>query len=230
MNIVELLRKNINTDYYLSDEDQIILKDVGTSISVSPSSLVTTAKKIRKNGQEVNQLFIEIFQLVDNMHQDWQGESYQKVRRDFNTLVVSINKIDKFIVEEIPTTLEKVANRFSNADEKGDITKVGTDTAINVTMLLASKDSGLRFIPNKVDDTKNLLVEKFEQAKEEITKIIKLMMDIGWSDNSQVVFTKVFEIVTLNTTNSFNEVIQKLNRHIKEQITAMEKLESANMF
>ena len=56
------------------------------------------------------------------------------------------------------------------------------------------------------------------------------MMDIGWSDNSQVVFTKVFEIVTLNTTNSFNEVIQKLNRHIKEQITAMEKLESANMF
>ena len=97
-------------------------------------------------------------------------------------------------------------------------------------MLLASKDSGLRFIPNKVDDTKNLLVEKFEQAKEEITKIIKLMMDIGWSDNSQVVFTKVFEIVTLNTTNSFNEVIQKLNRHIKEQITAMEKLESANMF
>ena len=230
MNIVELLRKNINTDYYLSDEDQIILKDVGTSISVSPSSLVTTAKKIRKNGQEVNQLFIEIFQLVDNMHQDWQGESYQKVRRDFNTLVVSINKIDKFIVEEIPTTLEKVANRFSNADEKGDITKVGTDTAINVTMLLASKDSGLRFIPNKVDDTKNLLVEKFEQAKEEITKIIKLMMEIGWSDNSQVVFTKVFEIVTLNTTNSFNEVIQKLNRHIKEQITAMEKLESANMF
>ena len=247
-NLINALRESINIDEenvitstepadFLGDTisfDEIITsslfeKTVNT-IACNPEELILQANQIRKNGVELNNTFLDAFIKVEEMHECWFGKSYVLVLNEFNKLVSDINKLNHLAIEEIPTSLEKIANLFAEADGRPIVKKVTRESYKYVQSLNPVTDEGFRFLSSKVEIKKNEIITDFNEAKKIMMQIIDCLRNISWNDDTAQQFTNSLRIFSKKMSADFDEVIKKINVYIQGQVDAVSKVENANMF
>ena len=197
-------------------------------IAVSPNSLASEAKKLRQIGKEFNTQINSTYDKIKNMHSSWQGEGYANICKEFNKLVTDINKVLNYMVTEVPYSLEKIANLFSNADEAGNVTTESKDAYNAVVLLNPPKDEKMKFVSSEVEAVKNNVLADFEKVKGQLNNFLAEFQKIEWNNSIALEFYNTFAGLKNKLFDSFSTIEQKFKTFMNETISAIQAVENAN--
>ena len=187
------------------------------------------ARQMRSYGQDLNTEITNAYKSIENMHNAWYGKRYAELVKGFNKMVTDINELLKLVVEEIPYSLETVANNYSQADQGKNTVSANKTAPKKVTQLdTHSGDVGLKFMSTEVTSVKNSVSANFSNAKAKMNSIESEYNKIKWQSEAATAFRTKFTKLKQKITNSFDEIEKQFTKLMSQAESDMEKTEKAN--
>lgn len=184
------------------------------------------AKQMRELGKQLNTQISSAYESIKNMHKSWYGIRYNELVKQFNNMTQQINEMLTLVVTDIPSTLEKVANNYSQADRGQNATTVSNEAPKKIANISTSNDVGMKFITTEVESTQNKVSKNFDNAKEQMNKINTEYGKIKWKSEASDAFKDKFNKLKNSINDSFNSIktqFVKLMNQTKEDIQKTEK-------
>lgn len=186
------------------------------------------ANEMREEAKILNKEMTVAYKGIDDMRKCWYGKRYNELVEAFNQMQPSINKMLELVVTAIPTTLETIANNYSQVDRGQNIVAINDETPNKIENIAESNEVGMRFLTAEVNEVKQKVSTNFTNAKELMDRIENIYSKVVWESEASEAFKSTFtslknEIVTSfeNTNNTFKKLMEQA-----EQDT--EKAEKAN--
>ena len=141
--------------------------------NVDYEAMPRNAKQMRTYGQQLNTEVKNAYNSVKDMHSSWYGKRYNELVKHFNDMIPQINEMLQLVVTDIPVSLEKVANNYSQADRGSNATTVENTTPNKVTNIEIQNDVGMKFITANVQQVQTKVSNNFKNFKGEIKCKVK---------------------------------------------------------
>ena len=196
--------------------------------NVDYQAIPSHARQMRSLGKDLNREVSSAYTSAKNMHQSWYGTRYNELITQFNDSVSLINEMLQLVVTDIPVTLEKVANNYSQADKGSNATAVGTDQPTKLSNIPLVSDVGMKFISSQVETTRNNVSNNFKNAKEKMNSISSEFNRVNWSSEAADAFRTKFNSLKSKIDSNFNEIQQNFTKLMRQAQEDIEKAESSN--
>ena len=196
--------------------------------NVDYEAMPRNAKQMRNLGKQLNTEVTNAYKSIENMHSSWYGKRYNELVKHFNNMIPQINEMLQLVVTDIPVTLEKVANNYSQADRGSNATTVENTTPRKITNIEIHNDVGMKFITANVQQVQTKVSNNFKNAKDQMNKISTEYNKVKWTSEASEAFKTKFNKLKTEITKSFEDIEQtfsKLMNHAKEDV---QKSETAN--
>ena len=162
------------------------------------------------------------------MHNSWYGKRYNELVNSFNKMVPQINEMLQLVVTDIPVTLEKVANNYSQADRGSNATTVDNTQPKKITNITIQNDVGMKFITANVAQVQTKVSNKFKNAKDQMNKISAEYNKVKWTSEASEAFKNKFNKLKTDITKSFDEIEQQFTKLMNQTKEDIQKTETAN--
>ena len=186
------------------------------------------ARQMRSLGKDLNREEKSAYTSAQNMHNSWYGKRYNELIKQFNNSVSLINEMLQLVVTDIPVTLEKVSNNYSQADRGSNVTSVGGDQPTKLSNIPVINDVGMKFISSQVEATRNSVSNNFKNAKDKMNSISSEFNKVKWSSEAADAFKAKFNSLKANITSNFDEIQQNFTKLMRQAQEDIEKAESSN--
>ena len=196
--------------------------------SVVYTELPDQAKQIRGKAGELNTKLHTIYQSVDTMRAEWYGKRYNDLVSTFNGMVPSLNQIVDLMFREVPSTLETIANNYSNVDRGSNITTVDNTPANRLQDIPNSTEVGMRFQTNPVTETKAKCNSLFAEVVTNLNELQTLVTNLSWDSDASVQFRDRFQSLKNSIIASIEDVKAKFEQTMQQALADMQATETAN--
>lgn len=189
------------------------------------------ASEMRGYGKQLNDEMTRAYSRIAEMHSSWYGDRYNDLVKLFNNMIPSMNEMLELVVTRVPSTLETVANNYSQADRGTNVTTVSEELPKKIMNLPVTKDVGMRFISSNVHETQGNVSKDFTNAKELMNQIEVVYRKIEWQSEAANAFRATFTKLKNNIATSFeniNSQFTKLMEATKKDIDQAEKANTVN--
>ena len=143
-------------------------------------------------------------------------------------MVPQINEMLQLVVTDIPVTLEKVANNYSQADRGSNATTVDNTQPKKITNITIQNDVGMKFITANVAQVQTKVSNKFKNAKDQMNKISAEYNKVKWTSEASEAFKNKFNKLKTDITKSFDEIEQQFTKLMNQTKEDIQKTETAN--
>lgn len=196
--------------------------------NVDYEAMPRNAKQMRSYGQQLNTEVTNAYNSVRDMRSSWYGKRYNELVKHFNNMIPQINEMLQLVVTDIPVTLEKVANNYSQADRGSNATTVENTTPRKITNIEIHNDVGMKFITANVQQVQTKVSNNFKNAKDQMNKISTEYNKVKWTSEASDAFKNKFNKLKTNITKSFEEIEQTFSKLMNQAKEDVQKSETAN--
>ena len=195
-------------------------------MTVDYEGIPAKAKRIRTQGQELNNEITNAYTSIANMHASWYGKRYNELAILFNNLIPEVNELLTLAVQEIPFALETVANSYAQADRGSNVVGVERTEPRKVTNLTIPNDVGMKFISNEVSNVKETVSANFKNAKGKMNEIESTYAQINWESEASEVFKTKFTKLKQQIIASFDEIDIQFTKLMTEALNDVQSTET----
>lgn len=196
--------------------------------TVDYEKMPSEAKQMRQEGNSLNNEMTNAYNNIKEMHSSWYGKRYNELVKLFNNMVPQLNELLELVVRQIPSTLEQVANNYSQADRGQNATTVDNTSAKKIENLPIINDVGMRFITTTVEGVQKQVESNFKNALEQMNKIESIFNRITWESEAADKFKSTFKKLKANITQSFSEIQSQFTKLMNQTTQDIESAEKAN--
>lgn len=196
--------------------------------NVDYEAMPRNAKQMRSYGQQLNLEVTNAYKSIEEMHSSWYGKRYNELVNSFNKMIPQINEMLQLVVTDIPVTLEKVANNYSQADRGSNTTTVDNTTPKKIANVKTQNDVGMKFITANVQQVQTKVSNNFKNAKDQMNKISTEYNKVKWTSEASEAFKSKFNKLKTNITKSFDEIEQQFTKLMTQTKEDIQKTETAN--
>ena len=196
--------------------------------NVDYEAMPRNAKQMRSYGQQLNTEVTNAYNSVRDMRSSWYGKRYNELVKHFNNMIPQINEMLQLVVTDIPVTLEKVANNYSQADRGSNATTVENTTPRKITNIEIHNDVGMKFITANVQQVQTKVSNNFKNAKDQMNKISTEYNKVKWTSEASDAFKNKFNNLKTNITKSFEEIEQTFSKLMNQAKDDIQKSETSN--
>lgn len=196
--------------------------------NVDYEAMPKNAKQMRSYGQQLNTEVTNAYNSVRDMRSSWYGKRYNELVKHFNNMIPQINEMLQLVVTDIPVTLEKVANNYSQADRGSNATTVENTTPKKITNIEIHNDIGMKFITANVQQVQTKVSNNFKNAKDQMNKISTEYNKVKWTSEASDAFKNKFNNLKTNITKSFEEIEQTFSKLMNQAKDDIQKSETSN--
>ena len=196
--------------------------------NVDYEAMPRNAKQMRSFGQQLNTEVTNAYNSVRDMRSSWYGKRYNELVKKFNNMTTKINEMLQLVVTDIPVTLEKVANNYSQADRGSNATTVENTTPRKITNIEIHNDVGMKFITANVQQVQTKVSNNFKNAKDQMNKISTEYNKVKWSSEASEAFKTKFNKLKTEITKSFEDIEQTFSKLMNQAKEDVQKSETAN--
>ena len=143
-------------------------------------------------------------------------------------MIPQINEMLQLVVTDIPVTLEKVANNYSQADRGSNATTVENTTPRKITNIEIHNDVGMKFITANVQQVQTKVSNNFKNAKDQMNKISTEYNKVKWTSEASEAFKTKFNKLKTEITKSFEDIEQTFSKLMNQAKEDVQKSETAN--
>ena len=196
--------------------------------NVDYEAMPRNAKQMRSFGQQLNTEVTNAYNSVRDMRSSWYGKRYNELVKHFNNMIPQINEMLQLVVTDIPVTLEKVANNYSQADRGSNATTVENTTPRKITNIEIHNDVGMKFITANVQQVQTKVSNNFKNAKDQMNKISTEYNKVKWTSEASEAFKTKFNKLKTEITKSFENIEQTFSKLMNQAKEDVQKSETAN--
>lgn len=196
--------------------------------NVDYEAMPRNAKQMRSFGQQLNTEVTNAYNSVRDMRSSWYGKRYNELVKHFNNMIPQINEMLQLVVTDIPVTLEKVANNYSQADRGSNATTVENTTPRKITNIEIHNDVGMKFITANVQQVQTKVSNNFKNAKDQMNKISTEYNKVKWTSEASEAFKTKFNKLKTEITKSFEDIEQTFSKLMNQAKEDVQKSETAN--
>ena len=201
---------------------------MGTSISrVDYKDIPNKTRQLREEAQNLNSQVTQAFTSVSEMSANWYGKRYNTLVDSFNKMVDSLNEMLKLVVSDIPDTLDQVATNYARVDGE-TISRQSQMSPKRITPISKSNQTGMRFLENSVNSTKQNVEKNFQSAVNSMGQIKNIYDTIDWESDASRAFDSKLSQLKSEIEGAFNEIKGKFTELMNQTISDMHAAESAN--
>lgn len=196
--------------------------------TVDYEKMPSQAKQMRAEGNTLNNEMTRAYNSVRDMHNSWYGKRYNELVKSFNEMIPQLNEMLELVVKEIPSTLEQIANNYSQADRGQNATSVDNTSAKKIQNLSISNDVGMRFITSNVESVQKQVSTNFKNAKEQMNKIESIYKGITWKSEAADAFKAKFTKLKASIVKSFEDTESQFSKLMEQTKQDIQSAETAN--
>lgn len=196
--------------------------------TVDYAAIPDQAKQMRNYGKELNDEMTNAYKSIADMHNSWYGKRYNELVDQFNNMKSQIDDMLKLVVTDIPSTLEKVANNYSKADQGKNVTSVNNEAPKKIQNISVHNDVGMRFITSSVQETQSNVDKNFKTAVGKMNQIESVYNRITWTSDAATAFEAKFNTLKKNITESFDNITRQFKELMSQTIDDIDAAEKAN--
>lgn len=197
-------------------------------IKVDYEAIPRQTMSMRTHGKELNTELTNAYKSIEEMHKSWFGQRYNALVAEFNKIVPSINELLTLVVDEIPFTLETVANNYALADRGSGVTKAAKEMPQKIMTLNVPADVGMGFVTTEVEAVQQAVSRNFQNAREKMNLIESEYGKITWQSEAADAFKVRFKKLKTEITNSFDNLNTQFSNLMNQTKEDMQRTESAN--
>lgn len=186
------------------------------------------ASSMRGKGEDLNRELTNVYDNITNMHGCWFGKRYNELVTSFNNIINQLNDILTLVVTEIPSTLESIANNYSQVDRGENITSVQRTDINRITAIALSNDVGMRFMASEVENVKNQVKTNFDNANSQMNELQSIFSQVTWESDAATAFRDKFNSLKSQISQSFETLNTEFANKMTQTISDMAATESAN--
>lgn len=195
---------------------------------VDYEAIPAQATAMRTEGQNLNKEITNAYKSIADMHTNWYGKRYNELVKAFNNMRSQINDLLDLVVGDIPYTLEKVANNYSQSDKGSNVTSAKKTSPTKIAELTVSNDVGMKFITSQVQSTQNSVSKNFQKAKSKMESIESTYNKIEWTSEAATAFKTKFKALKTNIIKSFEDIDKQFKNLMQQALDDVQAAESAN--
>ena len=196
--------------------------------TVDYEKMPSEAKQMRQEGNSLNNEMINAYNSVKEMHSSWYGKRYNELAKLFNNMVPQLNELLELVVREIPSTLETIANNYSQADRGQNATSVDNTSARKIETITITEDVGMRFITSAVENVQQQVETNFSKSVDQMNKIESVFNQVTWQSEAADAFKSKFTKLKSNIIESFNEIKSQFTKLMNQTKDDVQRAENAN--
>ena len=197
-------------------------------IKVDYEAIPRQTMSMRTHGKELNAELTNAYKSIEEMHKSWFGQRYIALVSEFNKIVPSINELLTLVVDEIPFTLETVANNYALADRGAGVTKAAKETPQKIATLATPADVGMGFVTAEVEAVQQVVSRNFQNAREKMNVIEAEYGKITWQSEAADAFKSRFKKLKTEIMNSFDNLNTQFTNLMNQTKEDMQRTENAN--
>ena len=186
-------------------------------LKVDYEEMPKQANQMRELGREIDHEFLTVYNSMQTLHNSWFGQRYNSLIQQFNNIAPSLNELLELVINEIPYTLQTVANNYAIADKGVGVTEAGKDYYEKVNALnVPTSDVGMKFISNEVIYIQTEVATHFQTAIEKMDVIEAEYLKISWESEASEAFKIKFKTLKNNVITSIDglkkQFVELMNR------------------
>lgn len=186
------------------------------------------ASGMRTLGQNLNSEVTKAYESIKSMSNNWYGQRYNALVKNFNNLIPEINKMLVLVVTDIPYALETVANNYSQADQGKNVVNASQTSPKKIQSIPTSTKVGLKFVTESVTSTQKSVSSNFEKSITKMNEIETRFKKISWKSDAATSFQKEFSSLKKAISEAFTEINKQFKSLMTQAINDIEKAESSN--
>ena len=197
-------------------------------VNVDYEAIPRQALSMRTHGKELNDELVTVYQSIQDMHNVWYGERYNALLAEFNKIVTNLNELLSLVVDEIPFTLETVANNYSLADRGTNAVQAIREEPKKIVALAIPKDVGMKFITNEVSAIKESVSKNFQNSRNKMDTIETEYNKIAWQSEAADAFKAKFKKLKNEIVSSFEQLNLQFTNLMNKTMEDIQRTENAN--
>lgn len=186
------------------------------------------AMSMRTHGKELNNEIFAAYQSIEEMHKSWYGKRYNSLVEEFNKIIPNLNELLELVVDELPFTLETVANNYALADTGSGVARAAKETPKKLSNLSFSGEIGMKFVTTEVEAIQQTVSRNFENAKGKMDEIQAEYAKISWQSEAADAFKARFQKLKTEIVRSFEELKSQFTTLMNQTKDDIQRTESAN--
>lgn len=186
------------------------------------------AMSMRTHGKELNVELTTAYQSIEGMHKSWFGQRYNALVAEFNKIIPSLNELLELVVDELPFTLETVANNYALADKGSGVTRAAKESPRKIANINVPSDIGMKFITAEVESVQQSVSRNLENAKEKMDAIESEYGKITWQSEAAEAFQIRFRKLKTQIVRSFEDLKAQFTALMNQTKDDIQKTENAN--
>lgn len=186
------------------------------------------AMSMRTHGKELNNEIFAAYQSIEEMHKSWYGKRYNALVAEFNKIIPNLNELLELVVDELPFTLETVANNYALADTGSGVARAAKETPRKLTNINSSSDIGMKFVTSEVETVQQTISRNFDSAKEKMDMIESEYAKISWQSEAADAFKVRFRKLKTEIVRSFEELKSQFTTLMNQTKDDIQRTENAN--
>lgn len=186
------------------------------------------AMSMRTHGKELNNEIFAAYQSIEEMHKSWYGKRYNSLVEEFNKIIPNLNELLELVVDELPFTLETVANNYALADTGSGVARAAKETPKKLSNLSFSSEIGMKFVTTEVEAIQQTVSRNFENAKGKMDEIQAEYAKISWQSEAADAFKARFQKLKTEIVRSFEELKSQFTTLMNQTKDDIQRTESAN--
>ena len=196
--------------------------------NVDYKTMPSQANEMRGEAKLLNKELNLAYEGIKGMHEVWYGKRYNELVDGFNDMIPALNDLLTLVVNEIPYTLETIANNYAQVDCGRKVVTPNNDAPQKIRTLEKRQDNGLRFLSADVNSVKQKVSTNFSHAKELMDKIETIYSKVTWKSDASEQFRTKFKTLKNQIVASFEKINTQFNKLMKQTEQDMEIAEKAN--
>ena len=197
-------------------------------IKVDYEAIPRQTMSMRTHGKELNAELTNAYKSIEEMHRSWFGQRYNSLVVEFNKIIPSINELLSLVVDEIPFTLDTVANNYALADRGAGVTKAAKELPQKIADINMPSDIGMGFITSEVEAVQQSVSRNFQNARDKMNLIETEYGKITWQSEAADAFKTRFQKLKTEISNSFDNLNTQFTNLMNATKEDMQKTENAN--
>lgn len=197
-------------------------------IKVDYEAIPRQTMSMRTHGKELNAELTNAYKSIEEMHRSWFGQRYNSLVVEFNKIIPSINELLSLVVDEIPFTLDTVANNYALADRGAGVTKAAKELPQKIADINMPSDIGMGFITSEVEAVQQSVSRNFQNARDKMNLIETEYGKITWQSEAADAFKARFQKLKTEISNSFDNLNTQFTNLMNATKEDMQKTENAN--
>lgn len=170
-------------------------------------------EEMRKCAVALNTNFTNAYDDIKGLSSTWYGRRYNDLAKIFNDIRDDINKLLRLVVGTIPTSLDQVANNYSQADQGINITTVTETSVKEIDYINPTPDKPLGYKSDIANQVQEQVESELNLAISNMDEYESVFNTITWISDAATRYKSQFQ-------SSKNSVSESIN-NIKTQFTKL---------